>query len=382
MQTPYSKCCYALLVFVFALTIRAADAQTAYAVDASNNLLKFSVTAPGMVSSSKPITGLGTDVLADIDFRPANGQLYALAGGRLYTINVNTGAATLISAIPVIGQTGPGYGIDFNPTVDRIRVVSETDQNVRLNPDTGALAAMDTALAYATGDINFGMNPNVASVAYSSNFAGATTTTLYGIDSNRHVLVTHSPPNNGTLNTVGNLGVNVFNVLGFDILTAGGTDTGYAILEENGQSRLYRINLVTGAATLIGAAGNGSPLRGLAVTSELDYTGPWYNAGESGWGLSVFKGGSGAYGIVMYHFNQPRAPTWYFMAGGTFSGTVYNANVTTYTGPWYGEPFSAAPVNISNVGTVSINFTSESAGTITYTISGVTVTKSITKLTF
>ena len=89
MQTPYSKCCYALLVFVFALTIRAADAQTAYAVDASNNLLKFSVTAPGMVSSSKPITGLGTDVLADIDFRPANGQLYALAGGRLYTINVN-----------------------------------------------------------------------------------------------------------------------------------------------------------------------------------------------------------------------------------------------------------------------------------------------------
>lgn len=382
MHTLHPKFCRAVLGFLFALLAHAAHAQTGYAVDSSNNLLKFAVNSPGVIRSSTPITGLmGGDTIVDIDFRPLNGALYAVASSRLYTINVVTGAATLIGG-SVFTQSGNGYGIDFNPSVDRIRVVGDTDQNLRLNPDTGALSGLDTNLNYAAGDANAGQNPTIVSAAYASNVAGTATTVLYGIDSNRDVLVIQNPPNGGTLNTVGNLGVNVSNVLGFDILTVGGVDTAFAIFEESGQARLYRINLATGASTLIGAVANGQALRGLAVVNDPDYTGPWYNAGESGWGLSVFKGGSGGYGIIMYHFNQPRNPTWYFMAGGSFSGTTYTASVTQYTGPWYGEAFTAVPVNIAPVGTVSINFTSESAGTITYTISGVTVTKSITRLSF
>ena len=42
--------------------------------------------------------------------------------------------------------SGTAFGFDFNPTVDRIRVVSDTGQNLRLNPDTGAVAAVDGAL--------------------------------------------------------------------------------------------------------------------------------------------------------------------------------------------------------------------------------------------
>lgn len=384
MQIPVSRYCYALLFMLFALAANPTHAQVGYAVDASNNLIKFSVTAPGVISSTKPITGLAAgDVIADLDFRPANGQLYALAGGRFYSINTSTGAATAVSATPAFGQgAGALYGIDFNPTVDRIRIVSESQQNLRVNPDTGALAAMDTSLAFATGDLNAGIIPAMTSVAYSSSVTGATTTTLYGIDTGRDVLVTISPPNNGTLNTVGNLGVNVTRVLGFDILTAGGTDTGYAVFDEGGQSRLYRINLFTGAATQVGAVGSGAAVRGLAIANELDYTGPWYNAAESGWGLSVFKGGSGLYGIVMYHYGQARTPTWYFMSGGTLSGTTYTAPVMQYSGPWFGEAFTAAPVTSQNVGTVTINFTSDTTATMTYTISGVTATKTITKLAF
>ena len=113
-----------------------------------------------------------------------------------------------------------------------------------------------------------------------------------------------------------------------------------------------------------------------------DYTGAWFKASESGWGLSVIRGASGLYGIIMYNFNQTSNPTWYFMAGGSFSGTVYNAQVTRYSGPYFGSPFNSVPVTSTPVGSATIIFTSATTATLTYTIDNVTVTKDITKLEF
>lgn len=113
-----------------------------------------------------------------------------------------------------------------------------------------------------------------------------------------------------------------------------------------------------------------------------DYTGAWYNAAESGWGLSVVRGASGALGIVMYNYNQGRSPTWYFMSGGSLNGSTYTAPVTRYTGPAFSEPFNAAPVVISNAGTVTIQFTSATTATLNYTIDGIAVSKSIVRLSF
>jgi hypothetical protein len=158
--------------------------------------------------------------------------------------------------------SGASFGVDFNPTVDRLRVTSDADQNLRINVDTGA-ATVDGALAYAAGDANAGQDPNVAGSAYTNSMAGATTTTLYGIDSARDVLVTQNPPNNGTLNTVGALGVDAGDAVGFDIAPNG--NTAYAALTVDGASQLYTINLTTGAAALVGGVGGGAQLRGLAV---------------------------------------------------------------------------------------------------------------------
>ena len=69
-------------------------------------------------------------------------------------------------------------------------MVSDAGQNLRLNPNNGAVAGVDTALAFAAGDANAGQNPNLVGSAYTNNFAGSTSTTLYGIDSNRDALVT------------------------------------------------------------------------------------------------------------------------------------------------------------------------------------------------
>lgn len=143
-----------------------------------------------------------------------------------------------------------------------MRVVSDADQNLRLNPNIGVLAGTDTMLAYAVGDANVGANPNSVGLAYTNNVAGATTTTLYGIDSNLDILVIQNPPNNGTLNTVGPLGADSSGAVGFDIARNG---TALAMLTVGGVAQLYRINLFTGAASLIGPIGAANQIRDIAI---------------------------------------------------------------------------------------------------------------------
>ncbi|MBC8154877.1 MAG: DUF4394 domain-containing protein, partial [Bacteroidetes bacterium] len=218
----------------------------AYAIDGFNNLLTFNPLNPG-TPISKPLTGVasGANILG-IDFRPVNGQLYALgSNSQVYTINTANGAATAVGTPFTPALSGGDIGFDFNPTVDRIRVVTNTGQNLRLNPETGAIAAVDMAT-----------NPGnliPTGAAYTNNFAGATTTVLYDIDISSGQLVRQDPPNNGTLVPVGSLGVSVEGANGFDITST--TGTAYALFRISrlssppGQSRVYTINLGTGLAT-------------------------------------------------------------------------------------------------------------------------------------
>jgi trimeric autotransporter adhesin len=239
---------------------------TIFGVTTNNQLVTFNAARPGLILSSVPITGLinGEPVIG-IDFRPATNQLFGFTGyNRIITINTTTGAATVVgSPNPLLGNE---YGFDFNPTVDRIRIVNDTDQNVRINPDTGATAATDPNLAYAAGDPNFGQNPTVTGAAYTNSFAGATTTTLYDIDSGLDILTLQNPPNNGTLNTVGPLGVNTSNLVGFDI--SGQSGVAYASLSDiTNVSSLYTIDLTNGAATLVGQiGGSATSIRDIAVS--------------------------------------------------------------------------------------------------------------------
>ncbi len=245
-----------------------ASAVSVFAIDTDNNLFSFDSAAPSAVLTANFVTGLAqNEVLLGIDFRPATGQLYALgSGNNLYTLNTATAAATLVGGGIGTTLSGTAFGFDFNPTVVRIRVVSDTDMNIRLNPITGGLAATDSNLSFAGTDISAGKNPSVVGSAYTNNFPGASSTTLYGIDSALDVLVTQVPPNNGTLNTVGNLGltINATNLTGFDIFNV---STAYAALQgSGGTSNFYTIDLTTGAvSSLVGEIGGGLGVRDIAV---------------------------------------------------------------------------------------------------------------------
>ena len=278
LRNFFARRSFILIVpFLFVLFFVAAslnvNAATLYGVNTANQLVRFDSATPGTVSAPLTVTGLqaGENILG-IDFRPANGQLYGLGStSRLYLINLTTGAAAAVGTAGAFTLNGTDFGFDFNPTVDRLRIVSNTGQNLRVNPNDGTLSATDTPL-------NPG-SPSVSAAAYTNNFAGTTTTTLYVIDTTTNSLYTQNPPNAGTLNLVGPLGVAATGVNGFDIAPFSGR--AYASLVVGGASRLYTINLTTGAATLVAAIGGGNTLRGLSTgfgsaatgTTALDFDG-------------------------------------------------------------------------------------------------------------
>ena len=256
----------------------ASAAEAFYGVTQDNRLVTFQSDNVTNVDPSHVITGLpGGENIVGLDVRPLNGQLYALGKtSRLYVINPRTGAARQVGATPLIpALAGASFGFDFNPTVDRIRVTSDAEQNLRLNPDDGTIAAVDTNLAYAAGDPGAGTNPIVAGSAYTNSFAGAASTTLFDIDNARHALVIQNPPNDGTLTTVGALGTDN-NAVAFDI---GDGNVGYAVLNgEQNRQNLYRIDLSNGHATQATNffIGTDQPLVGLAAAGTVadDNTAP------------------------------------------------------------------------------------------------------------
>ncbi len=248
----------------------------AYVLGAQNSLIRIDLTDPKRILQRTDITGLGSGLtLLGIDFRPATGGLYGLGSdSRLYLIDTQSGVATAVSATAFTpALSGTAFGFDFNPTVDRIRVVSNTGQNLRLNPITGAVAATDANLAYAGTDPNSGSTPMVTGAAYTNpDNDPMTATTLYDIDAGLGLLVTQNPPNNGTLNTVGAVGIDTGSLLGFDIRLEGTTNVAYLAVTQRARGaqavRLIRVALTTGAATDLGRIGRGEGITGLAIPTQ------------------------------------------------------------------------------------------------------------------
>lgn len=262
----------ALVAFAGALCLSSAsNAALLYGIDDSSgqSIVSFDSADPSNYLSGAAISGLqNNETIKGIDFRPSTHQLFALgSSNRLYTLNVTTGVATAVSAAPFGPLSGANFGFDFNPVIDRIRVVSNTDTNYVLNPNDGTLQATATNLFFGAGDPNFGVSPNVAFSAYTNSVIPAPAMTqLYGIDSGLDILVTQAN-SAGTLGTVGPLGVNIGAVGGFDIFGTGPNAVAYAAMlpAATSVSKLYSINLATGAATELGEIDGGAIISSLAA---------------------------------------------------------------------------------------------------------------------
>ncbi len=159
--------------------------------------------------------------------------------------------------------------------VDRLRVVSDADQNLRIHPDTGRVTT-DTPLTYDAGDSRAGQDPNIVSVAYTNNTPGSAATTLFGIAVGPDALVriggVDGPPspNTGLLTTIASLEKATVVHGGFDIAPDG---TGF--LAVNYRTRNYGVVTIGTSenpppAADLGTIGNGlTPIRDIAVVPSV-----------------------------------------------------------------------------------------------------------------
>ena len=249
------------------------DSPTAYAVTSANELIRFKAFIPGTIQVTNPISGLmAGETIIGLDFRPEDGTLFGLGSlSHLYLIDPDNGDATEVGSggfNPAL--SGTEFGIDFNPTSDNVRIVSDADQNLRVDSDNGNVISVDTPLAYDLADPNFGADPEVVAIGYTSNFQGASVSTLYGIDSALDVLVRIGgpdgtpSPDDGALFTIGLLGVDTSSLAAMDV--ASGSGAFVALTAPAGTtSELYRVDLATGTVSLIGTIGGGATVSALAL---------------------------------------------------------------------------------------------------------------------
>ncbi len=234
---------------------------------ADNRLICFNERRPGKATDIGFVSGLvGDTSLVGIDYRPVNSELIGLGNaGGVYSIDPANGMATKKSQLDV-ALSGTSFGVDFNPTVDRLRITSDTGQNLRANVDTGA-TVVDANLNYTPGTPAVG----VAGSAYANNDADPNTaTTLYDIDSALDQVAIQAPPNAGSLNPTGKLGLDTTAVVGSDIYSTIRNNTtvdvkGFASLTVAGRSGFYEIALFSGKASSLGDFTSGNQVIGIAI---------------------------------------------------------------------------------------------------------------------
>ncbi len=243
---------------------------------ADMQIICFKEKRPDDARSSGVVTGLTMgDKLVGIDYRVQDGKLYGVSRtGGIYVLDVPTAVATKVSQLSV-GLEGTSFGVDFNPAADRLRIVSDTGQNLRHNVNSGGVTLVDDPLDYPPASPLNGTGPAatfVSGSAYTNNdLVPATATTLYALDTLQDQVALQSPPNDGTLAATGKLGIDAGAEVGFDIYStvrSGVTVEVRAlasILTPDGRNGLYTVDLPTGKATLRGSFSSHYKVIGIAI---------------------------------------------------------------------------------------------------------------------
>ncbi|MEJ7649472.1 MAG: DUF4394 domain-containing protein [Nakamurella sp.] len=221
------------------------------------SLSVFALSLPALALPLGRISGLSGDSrLVGIDYRVQDNTVYGVGNrGGIYTFGLRTTKATKVSQLTV-PLAGVHFGVDFNPAADRLRVISDTGQNLRHNVNAGGVTLVDVPLT-----LNGAAATGVTAAAYINNdLSASTATVLYDIDTRNDTLVEQTPANDGTLKTLGALRTSADSVAGFDIATtvdAAGVATGNAGFvtlrsAKAKNSTLYKIDLGTGRLQTVG----------------------------------------------------------------------------------------------------------------------------------
>lgn len=307
MQTIATRFSLIAIFFLFAFN---ANAQIIFGLTNDGKIATFNANSPSVINNNVEIKGLNKgQKIIGIDTRPATGELYALGynstndSASIYVINPMSGMATVKGSYVKLSGLGEQVGFDFNPTVDRIRLVSKTGKNYRLNPNNGAIAATDMPLNYASSDMNVGKTPNATACAYTNSYIAATSTQLFTYDEALGTLTFQNPPNDGILNTRTKINLAMPNTmfLDFDIYNNPSTfmSTAFAVLQTNLEFSLHTLNTTNGETTMIGNLAANV----IDIAVAIDRVMPALK-GNLAYGLT-FTGGNSAFNLLTFDTQNP-----------------------------------------------------------------------------
>lgn len=139
----------------------------------------------------------------------------------------------------------------------------------------------------------------------------------------------------------------------------------------------YTVNGVSGSKAIarqVFASGTTAP--------ATDYSGIWWNPGESGWGMAVARQNNMNF-ATLYTYDASGKPTWYVasscpMVGNGCSGALYSVTGgSPLTSAW-----SGGNLTVTDVGTLNLAFTDVNNGSMNFTLKGVSGSKTIAKQVF
>lgn len=224
-----------------------AHAASLHALTADGKLLMID-SAQRRVGASVAV-GTGAGRVLAIALRPADGKLYGVTdAGQVVTIDPRTGRVTPGAKLDKPLEAGGRIAINFNPVVDRLRVIGANGANYRIHPDTGAVT-IDGAAKYAPGSTYAATPPRITAAAYTNHVAGTKETALYTVDSILGQINLQAPPNDGVQQPKKEFGMGLPNGIGFDILANGqGGNTGYMLMD----GKLFTVAVADLAVTEVG----------------------------------------------------------------------------------------------------------------------------------
>lgn len=267
----------------------AAPSLPAFGLINGTTMSAFLTNTPNRLDWVADITGfVGCDTaLVGVDMRVQDGLLYGVGNcpGHLGFANVYTipflPTSDFLMPITKVSQLtvaldGTNFGVDFNPAADRLRIISDTGQNLRHNLNN------HTTIADMPLNLNGPLAKAVTAAAYTNNdLNGTSATTLFNLDTLNDQVAIQAPPNNGIQNPTGNLGVDASIKAGADIFSdlpspawppTGKTitNTAFAAFVPTGTTRasFYMFDVLTGTATKIGDFPSIAPVTDVAV--DLD----------------------------------------------------------------------------------------------------------------
>ena len=113
---------------------------------------------------------------------------------------------------------------------------------------------------------------------------------------------------------------------------------------------------------------------------RLNYSDHWWNPAEPGWGLFIWQDSLDRVIAAWFTYGSDNKADWVTIQTGSWVGfNRYDGPLIRISGPAFSAFVPGSAVQVQAVGTASLSFTDANNGAFTYTLNGVTQTKTITR---